>query len=214
MHEDNLERQEQLDSSVALLRDIISFSLTVKQRKHRCSTKRCTDCGFQPDATRQFSRHGCRRRRFLIVIGQFVRTVRAVLPRWRCPDCRRTFTEYPAFAMAHKQYLRSQIERRSIEYVSRRDVSYRTGTRHMRRPIFHGGEIKSAVNPYEAAIVSDVALAHTSLFHWVTAFGAPGSVAAAAFEPCAWKYRSMRRRSILIASYHRLSAARLQFDRQ
>ena len=65
--------------------------------------------------------------RFLVLVGSYVCKVAALLARWRCPHCRRTFTDYPPFACPHKAYTLPQMTERAAKYVSNTATSYRKG---------------------------------------------------------------------------------------
>lgn len=64
-----------------------------------------------------FKLHAYRERRFLIIVEVLVKAVFCTLVRFRCPDCGKTVTCYPDFAIAHKHYTRQSIEGFSHAYV-------------------------------------------------------------------------------------------------
>jgi hypothetical protein len=64
-----------------------------------------------------FKLHAYRERRFLIIVEVLVKAVFCTLVRFRCPDCGKTVTGYPDFAIAHKHYTRQSIEGFSRAYV-------------------------------------------------------------------------------------------------
>ena len=131
--------------------------------------------------------------------------IASLLVRWRCPRCRKTFTDYPPFACPYKAYTLPQIAERAAKYVNSTATSYRTGVRSANLLIFyaHGPANNSAQHHHSDAILSRITMAHSSLFHWVTALGRDAlrqpEPPDADFAPAPRKYSSERRRSILIA---------------
>ena len=125
--------------------------------------------------------------------------------RWRCPRCRKTFTDYPPFACPYKAYTLPQITERAAKYVNSTATSYRKGVRSANRPIYYEKTPvgKSAQQHRSEEILSLAIVAHSSLFHWVTALGRDAlrqpEPPHADFAPASRKYTSEPRRSILIA---------------
>ena len=74
----------------------------------------CTRCQVE---SRFFQLHAYRERRFLIIVEVLVKAVFCTLVRFRCPDCGKTVTCYPDFAIPHKHYTRQSIESFSRAYV-------------------------------------------------------------------------------------------------
>ncbi len=126
------------------------------------------------------------------------------LARWRCPGCRRTFTDYPPFACPYKAYTLPQMTERAAKYVGNTTTSYRKGVRSANRPIYYekSSAGKSAQQQQSGEILSIAIVAHSSLFHWVTALGSDAfrqlRAAHTDFAPAPRKYASELRRSILI----------------
>lgn len=185
---------------------IDGHSERVRNRTITCAATICCHCGL--DAVRAqtpFAFHGTRPRRFLVLVGPYVCKVAALLARWRCPHCRRTFTDYPPFACAHKAYAVPQMTDRAAKYISDPSTSYRKGVCSGNLPIFYS---KSPSDERDLLGRTDAdpslaAMAHTSLFRWVTTLGwnsqwQPSAVPVN-FTPASHKYTSEQRRSILIA---------------
>ena len=177
----------------------------VRKRTITCATTVCCHCGLHAaSGHNRFTLHGTRARRFLVLVGLYVCKVAALLARWRCPHCRKTFTDYPPFACPYKAYTLPQISERAANYVGNAATSYRKGVRSANLPIFyaHGPADKSERHHHSEATPSLTTMAHSSLFHWVTALGrhAPRhpKTVHADFVPASCKYTSERRRSILI----------------
>ena len=196
------DENNQLRNAHDIIRAIADFSASVRERQRACGTTACSHCSFSPDSGPGFSLHGCRPRRFYVIAGPFVQMVQALLPRWRCPACHRTFTEYPDFAMHHRQYTVAQMKHRVLNYAKESSVAYRSGVLNADFPIFHGDAMAPAEASEEGGVINDRALAHTSLFHWVTLFGRESAgnppATVVGFEPLARKYQSEDRRQLLI----------------
>jgi hypothetical protein len=189
-----------------LLSLIDRHSKTIENRTVTCAATVCCHCGSDVDGSQtRFSFHGTRPRRFLVLIGPYVYRAAALLARWRCPHCRRTFTDYPPFARPCKAYTLPQMTERAATYVGSPATSYRKGVCSEHLPIFYVSmpRAKSAQDHRPDAAPDPPAMAHTSLFRWVTAFGADArrqpEDLPADLAPPARKYTSDDRRSVLIA---------------
>jgi hypothetical protein len=71
-----------------------------------------------------FKPHAYRERRFLVIVDMLVKAVFCSLVRFRCPDCGKTITRYPDFAIPHKHYTRQTIEGFSRLYVENDQKTY------------------------------------------------------------------------------------------
>ena len=71
-----------------------------------------------------FKLHAYRERRFLVIVDMLVKAVFCPLVRFRCPDCGKTITSYPDFAIPHKHYTRQTIENFSRAYVENDQKTY------------------------------------------------------------------------------------------
>lgn len=200
-----MDRKKSVDGQELILL-INCHSERVRKRTGTCATTACCHCGF--DAVKgqtPFTFHGTRARRFLVLAGSYVCKVSALLARWRCPHCRKTFTDYPPFACPYKAYTLPQITERAARYVGNAATSYRKGVCSANLPIFYaqGPADKSGQHHHSDAILNLTTVAHSSLFHWVTALGRDAlrhlKTLQADFVPASCKYTSERRRSILIA---------------
>jgi len=185
-----------------LIAEIAAHSTRVRKGNHRCSLSCCPHCGRAPESTLFFRRHALRHREFLVIEGRYVRAVEGLLARWRCPFCRRTFTEYPPFALPFKRYAVSQIAPRALEYVQDDGVSYRKGVLEKFMPIFHWFD--PATEP-DARAGDEPVLAHTTLYRWVSTLGNGVSRPAqhdrpvGPFMPAGWKFLTPSRRDVLLA---------------
>ena len=118
----------------------------------------------------------------------------------------RTFTDYPPSCPSHnKAYTTPQMTKRAATYVSNTSVSYRKGVCVASLPIFYETPPASVGAPldHSAGHPNLAAMAHTSLFRWVTTLGEdkPKQTddAIVDFSPARHKYLSERRRTVLIA---------------
>jgi hypothetical protein len=196
------------DTSVSgqeLIRLIDGHSEHIKKCTITCATTVCCHCGMNATSGQApFIFHGTRARRFLVLVGSYVCKVAALLARWRCPRCRKTFTDYPPFAYPYKAYTLPQITERAAKYVSNTATSYRKGVCSENQPIYYeeSSAGKSAQQHRSDDSLSLAIVAHSSLFHWVTALGRDALRQLGAvhtdFAPASQKYTSERRRSILI----------------
>ncbi|MGA2258653.1 MAG: hypothetical protein ABSG53_28640 [Thermoguttaceae bacterium] len=183
---------------------IVGHSERIKKCTITCATTVCCHCGLNAASGQPpFVFHGTRPRRFLVLVGSYVCKVPALLARWRCPRCRKTFTDYPQFACPYKAYTLPQITERAAKYVNSTATSYRKGVRSENRPIYYEEPpADKSVQQRSGEIVSLAIVAHSSLFHWVTALGRDAlrqsGTRDASFAPAPYKYASEQRRSILI----------------
>ena len=185
---------------------IDGHSERVRNRTITCATIICCHCGLDAIAAQTpFAFHGARPRRFLVLVGRYVCKVAALLARWRCPHCQRTFTDYPPFACAHKAYTLPQMTDRAVKYVSNTLTSYRSVVCWENLPIFYEESPADESAPLSRtdAEPSPPAMAHTSLFRWVTTLGGVeqrhSDTVPADCTPASHKYTSEQRRNILIA---------------
>ena len=188
---------------VRLITVIADHSARVLKGNHRCSLSHCPHCGQAPMPTIFFRRHALRQRHFLVIEGRYVHSVEGFLARWRCPFCRRTFTEYPAFALPYKRYIVFQMAPRSLRYVQDDQISYRKGVLQSYLPIFH------RIKPFRDAAsycTDESVLAHSTLYHWISTLGDSSRLTSTnrcgqqgrEFMPAEWKYVTVERRGVLL----------------
>lgn len=161
---------------------------------------RCPSCGIRPNQPRYFRAHAKRYRFVRVIDSRLVRRFRIPLRRWRCPNCQSSFTEYPQFLVAHKQYTLRELHLRAKLYVEKEGVTYRRGVSEAGLPIFHDESLTSAAPalPEDISETTPV-LSHTTLYRWVTAFGNASSRtnAGQAEKISPRKYRSDARKRAL-----------------
>jgi hypothetical protein len=141
----------------------------------RPQLSQCPLCKCPAHARVFFRRHEARERTFLVVVRDLVHTVLCLITRWKCAQCKRTFTWYPPFALPHKRYVLPGILDRCRRYVEDEEASYRTGVQEQGRPVFHappeGQEITADSSEAEKRKEEVRALAHSTLYRWVTTLG-------------------------------------------
>ena len=185
-----------------LTAEIAAHSAGIRKGNYRCSMSRCPHCKRAPESTLFFRRHALRHRKFLVIEGRYIRAVEGLLARWRCPFCRQTFTEYPPFALPYKRYAVPQIAPRALEYVEDDGVSYRKAVLDTYLPIFHWFDATDGPDAYGD---HEPVLAHTTLYHWVSALGngtrpvPPHDQFQDQFMPADWKFLTPSRRDVLLA---------------
>ena len=188
-----------------LTAEIAAYAMKVRKGSYRCHLSHCPHCKQTPTAPPFFRRHALRRRTFLVIEHRSVRCVPCVLVRWRCSLCGRTFTEYPPFAIPHKRYALTQIAPRALRYVEDDGISYRKGVLESCLPIFHwplAGRSNSWTDDTRA-------MAHSTLYHWVSSLGAPVYAIPdtfrdrvdRSFAPADWKFTTEARRETLMACW-------------
>lgn len=190
-------------SGGALVDEIITYSASVRRSNHRCRTTQCPRCGKAHEQGQPFKRHAFRSRQFLVILDRVVETVDCLLVRWRCPSCRRTFTEYPRFALPHKHYVLPQMADRALRYVEDDGTSYRKGVLDCHLPVFHPEHRWSSVKRNRSPEV----MSHSSLYHWVSSLGRLAlevvwlgrDQRGSAFMPAEWKFTTRPRKTLLIA---------------
>ena len=200
-----MDRQNSANTQL-LIQLINGHSNRVKNRTVTCAATVCCHCGMDAaNSQTPFTFHGTRARRFLVLVGSYVRKVAALLARWRCPRCHTTFTDYPSFACPYKAYTLPQMAERARMYVSNNSISYRNSVCCENLPIFYEELRPSRSGPPGCCdVISNLAtMAHTSLFRWVTTLGKnlrpQLKIVPTEFAPAPHKFTSEERRSVLIA---------------
>jgi hypothetical protein len=86
----------------------------VRRGKVGPKDRRCPYCKGEPEF---FSLHEKRERQFLVFVVEVIKKVVSLLMRWKCPLCKRKFTEYPEFALPYKRYVKETVMGLSGRYV-------------------------------------------------------------------------------------------------
>jgi hypothetical protein len=142
--------------------DIGKYSLDVLRNKIRCGLPSCPVCNTQPDL---FRRHQARPRKFRILCEALVQVVICLVIRWKCPGCKKSFTQQPPFALPCKRYVRDTILDFTGCYLEEEALTYRKVVSEERLPIFH------ASTTGEEGAINDRILAHSTPYRWITSLG-------------------------------------------
>lgn len=167
------------------------------RRPFQCSASRCPCCRFRPRAGCPFQLHAVRSRWIHLVIDRLIRKVPVTLARWKCPVCRRTFTDYPSFMLARKRFALPELRALAKHYLTDESTTYRRAVTDNGLPLFH--ETRAVVHTEQADREECTSvLSHTTLYRWVTTLGssAPeGDTTGVSRRKC----RTAARRKIVIA---------------
>ena len=106
----------------ATMEDINAYQEKVD--KNKITPFNLPECPRCHSDSQSFKFHAYRERRFLIIVKMFVKAVFCALVRFKCPNCGKTFTSYPNFAIPHKHYTRQTIENFSSSYVEDDQKTY------------------------------------------------------------------------------------------
>lgn len=106
--------------------EIESYSRAIKMGEYPKPGEQCPRCKENPG---EFKLHDQRKRKFRVVVEALVKVIITVLIRWKCPLCKKTFSMYPSFAVAHKQYTLPQILEISERYLKQKEVCYEDAPR-------------------------------------------------------------------------------------
>jgi len=156
-----------------LLDAVRAYQTESSNSAFRCDLMKCPHCGTTRNGGTSFHRHTVRERLLRVTVRRLVYRVIVKLARWRCPDCRTTFTNYPPFMLRHKRYALPEMRARAARYVQDNGLSYRGAVTESRMPIFHGenGVADAGSSEHKKKAESSPILSHTTLFRWVTTLG-------------------------------------------
>lgn len=132
-----------------------------------CGIGHCPYCHHAGNSTAEFRRHAVRVRLVLIIVHRSVLRLPLRLLRWRCPRCKRTFTEYPTFLVPRKQYASPELRKQMTLYRFGKSGGLRRVVRVLGMPIFHSGSARYGMRPGPHPPMSVHVLAHTTLYRWL-----------------------------------------------
>jgi len=118
----------------------------------------CPKCLEIPEI---FKLHECKKRNFRYICESFIYTVFSLLTRWKCSICKRTFTDYPSFALPFKRYVMIDIERLTNDYINNNQAYKKT--------VSHEG-LAIGYNDQEG-IIDERKLSKTTPWRWIGFFG-------------------------------------------
>ncbi|HAY38054.1 MAG TPA: hypothetical protein DCY53_01170 [Desulfobacteraceae bacterium] len=88
-----------------------------KVEKNKITSDGMLPCSSCNSDAQFFKVHAYRERRFLLIVETIVKAIFCTLVRFKCPNCGKTITNYPDFALPYKHYTRQTIENFSKSYV-------------------------------------------------------------------------------------------------
>ncbi|MCP4991028.1 MAG: hypothetical protein GY928_34760 [Colwellia sp.] len=162
----------------------------------------CPKCNTK---TSIFKRHTQRKRFVYVIVRNVVNQILTLLVRWRCSNCKGTFTRYPDYLLPYKRYAKDHILSLSREYLENENTSYRKVVECEEKVFLHQKEGED---------LSDMQLEGSTVWKWVSFLGkltsvvhealqlirakSPGSeIFRKMFPVYPRKYISQRRRKIL-----------------
>ena len=119
----------------------------------------CPKCLEKPNL---FKLHECKKRNFRYICDSFIYTVLSLLTRWKCPICKRTFTDYPSCALPFKRYVMIDIERLTNDYINNNQTYKKT--------VSHEDLLTIGYNDQEG-IIDERKLSKTTPWRWIGFFG-------------------------------------------
>lgn len=132
------------------------------------------ECPYCHTRSKRFIRNGTRSRIFLTLLDGTVYKFAAKLSRWKCPICKRSFTEYPDFAMPNKRFTRQDIMAFCKKYLADELATYRDTVSDKGLPLFYP-EHDPDPSWWKASKDDDVdsdsvapSLSHTAVYRWLT----------------------------------------------
>jgi len=127
----------------------------------------CPYCGAIPS---RFLRNGRRKHIFRTVEQGIVSQITGSLARWKCPVCRRSFTEYPEYAVRGKRFSRGTIQALCERYFRDGRTTYRETVCDDGIPIAYP-ESGRSVSGFDDDDAQTPALSHTTVYRWITTLG-------------------------------------------
>jgi hypothetical protein len=140
-----------------------------------------------------------------VVVGRLIVKVLSMLVRMKCPQCGKTFTDYPSFALPYKRFVKSQIMERSLQYLQNRTMTYQQATCELvlsrangrspprePLPVFYP-------EPYQAKATSK-GLASSTVHRWITTLGSLKETLQAAMSLLLDKDADIHRQAVDIAT--------------
>ena len=118
----NLKEKYKYYEQTATIREIQDHSEKVRRGKVLWSPKSCPKCSASADGIK---RHAVRCRQFYVIVDQVIQIVIGLLLRWRCPVCKKTFTDYPPFAISYKRFTVPTLMAFAETYIFGTRMTYR-----------------------------------------------------------------------------------------
>lgn len=118
----------------SILKKIKSYDLLVRMGRIKCRYKNCPKCS---EKVENFKRHDSKKRIFFVIEDELVKKIETLLLRWKCPLCKKTFMDYPSFALPYKNYIKQDVLRLAERYITRPETSYESCASHENGIILH-----------------------------------------------------------------------------
>ncbi len=146
--------------------------------------RQCPCCGYESNSEFFFRRHALRHRYLLVIADGMIYRIQIFLPRWKCPSCNCTFTDYPPFVIPYKHYTLWQMREHAHRYVLSNQVNYRQEVTASGTPLFYAdGQVATAeASEWEKENEAVPAMAHSTLYRWITTLGSSNNLSQEALE--------------------------------
>jgi hypothetical protein len=172
----------------ATIEDIKAYQEKVEKDKILpCDLASCSRCDLD---SQFFKFHAYRDRRFLIIVKMIVTAVFCPLLRFRCPDCGKTYTWYPDFAVPHKHYTRQTIENFTKTYIEDNPTTYE-------KTVMVEGSVPGYSNNNQVLAGSTIHRWITTLANILFTFKMPINVRSSWTDISSKKYRTPKRKAEL-----------------
>ncbi|NTV59216.1 MAG: hypothetical protein HGA74_18300, partial [Deltaproteobacteria bacterium] len=93
-----------------------------------------------------------------------VQVILCLVIRWKCPTCKKSFTQQPPFALRNKRYTRETILDFSASHLEEEASTYRDAVLEEGASFLHASTTKEEP-------VTSKELAHSTLYRWITSLG-------------------------------------------
>jgi transposase-like protein len=140
----------------ATVKQIEAYTNQVRKGQVACGLFECPRCHLSGEF---FKPHERKSRYFYVLVEQWVIPLKGLLIRWKCPDCNKTATDYPDFALPYKRYTVPTIFDFCERYVSDLLTSYRFLVH--KKPLEY--KVKS-----DSGVAYAPMMEHSTIHRWVT----------------------------------------------
>lgn len=150
-----------------LEQDVKTHTKRVESGERVRYAQACPHCGAADE--KPFGLHDCRRRKFRLVIGQYIQVALSWILRWRCLRCGKRFTDYPFFALPRKRFTKRPVLEKANEYLGT-DHTYRKTVEDEGMAIVYDDRIRTEKK-------QPVGLAPSTVWRWLSWLGGmPGTL--------------------------------------
>ena len=135
--------------------EIKDYKRKVESNQVPCILPECSRCKV---SSKDFTIHERRKRIFYVIVEQIINVTHCLLIRWKCPKCKKTFTQYPWFALPYKRYTLPTITFYSSSYVEDEKTTYRNLT-------------EKNFAAHEVSEDTGSGLEHSTIHRWISTIG-------------------------------------------